>query len=73
MAVKHEINPLRHVVHIPSVWDQPYQSTHHFVQIERWCQANLQGTYRLGWYNTRCMELRMATPEDHALVQLTWQ
>lgn len=63
---------MRHVVYIPSVWDQPYQSTHDFVRLERWCRANLRGPWYLAWANTRCMELRMATPEDHALVQLAW-
>jgi len=72
MVLTHDMDLLPYVVLIPSVWDQPYQPTHHYAQMEWWCQAHLQGTYRLGWYNRWTIELRTATREDHVLAQLTW-
>jgi hypothetical protein len=56
-------------------------------QVESWCQERLQGRWRLSWHevldaadddmawprwlHTLCV-ITVDTPEDHALVRLTW-
>jgi hypothetical protein len=73
MGVTHDMDLLRYVVRIATTPTREYPYRQPTMgQMIPWCQQHLQGPYRLSWYNLSTIELRMATIEDHALVQLTW-